>query len=127
MALVQQHTTLDKQDNLSRGIRALEEAASHGASLVAYPELAFTSFLPQHRSTPESLQYAESIPGPTTRLFCQKAKEYGVVVVLNLLERDGDKTYDASPIIDSNGVIVGKNRMVHIIEAPCFHEQGYYS
>lgn len=127
IALVQQHASSNRKDNISHGIQALEEASSRGSDLVAYPELAFDHFLPQHPFSPESIQTAESIPGPTTRLFCRKAKEFGVVVVLNLLEKDGDRIYDSSPVIDSNGVLAGKNRMIHIIEAPRFHEKGYYS
>lgn len=127
IALVQQHASRGKADNMSRGIKALEEAASNGASLVAYAELAFDYFLPQHPVTQESLAAAEPIPGPTTELFCDKARELGVVVVLNIFERDGGNTYDTSPVIDTDGSIAGKTRMVHVIEAPCFHERGYYT
>ena len=127
IALVQQHATRNKENNISRGIKALQEAASKGARLVAYAELAFDFFLPQHPATPESLDFAEPIPGPTTELFTQKAKELEVVIVLNLFEREGERTYDTSPVINADGNIIGKTRMVHIIEAPCFHERGYYS
>jgi len=102
-------------------------AAANGANLVAYPELAFDTFLPQHRATREALDMAEPIPGPITEAFSAKARELGVVVVLNLFEREKDRTYDSSPVIDANGEIVGKTRMVHIIDAPCFYEQDYYS
>lgn len=127
IALVQQYATKSRKDNIRRGLLALEEAASNGIDLIAYPELAFNWFLPQKPFSPEILQYAESIPGPTTRMFCQKAKELGVVVVLNLFEKDENRTYDSSPVIDADGSIVGKTRMIHIINAPLFHEKGYYS
>jgi N-carbamoylputrescine amidase len=48
-------------------------------------------------------------------------------VVLNLFERDGDLTYDSSPVIDADGTLLGRTRMVHITDYPCFHEQGYYT
>jgi len=54
------------------------------------------------------------------------ARELGIVVVLNLFERDGDRTYDSSPVIDTDGEVLGVTRMVHITEYPCFHEQDYY-
>jgi len=127
IALVQQHVTRNKEDNIARGIETLEEAASQGAQLVAYPELAFDFFLPQYPATQESLDLAETIPGPTTEIFCRKAKELKVVIILNLFEREGDRTYDSSPVIDVDGEIVGKTRMIHILEAPRFHEKGYYS
>jgi predicted amidohydrolase len=48
-------------------------------------------------------------------------------VVLNVFERDGDRTFDTSPVIDADGKLLGITRMVHITEYACFHEQGYYT
>jgi N-carbamoylputrescine amidase len=127
IALVQQHATEDIEDNKKRGVLALERAAKEGAEIIAYPELAFLPFLPQNPAEEGYAHFAETVPGPTTELFSKKARELGVVVVLNLFEREGKETYDTSPVIDSNGEIVGKTRMVHVIEAPCFHETGYYA
>lgn len=127
IALVQHRVGRNKEDNIARGMNALQEAASHGAQLIACPELAFDFFLPQFSATQKSLDLAETILGPTTEIFCRKAKELKVVIVLNLFEREGDRTYDSSPVIDADGEIVGKTRMIHILEAPHFHEKGYYS
>jgi N-carbamoylputrescine amidase len=127
IALVQQHAEDRVEHNIARGIEALERAAAAGARLVAFPELAFTRFLPQRPATPGALERAEPVPGPTTERFAERAKALGVVVVLNLLERDGEKTFDSSPVIDADGRIAGKTRMVHVIEAPCFHEKGFYT
>jgi beta-ureidopropionase len=102
IALIQQHATKDKSDNLNRGINALKEAASNDADLIAFPELAFEFFLPQHPATQDVFSLAEPIPGPTTELFTQAVKELGVVVVLNLFERDNNRTYDTSPICFRN-------------------------
>jgi beta-ureidopropionase len=127
IALVQQHSTKNKEENVARGLKAVETAASNGAKLVAFPELSFTFFLPQFHASPETLRLAEPVPGPTTDLFAEKARELKTVIVLNIFEREENRTYDCSPIIDANGRFVGKTRMVHIIDAPCFFEKGYYS
>ncbi len=127
IALVQQRATPDKQDNLRRGLEALSEAAGHGADLVCYAELAFEPFYPQRPPTGQVRELAEPVPGPTTEAFSAKAAELGVVAVLNLFERDGDRTFDCSPVIDADGGLVGRTRMVHITDYPCFHEQDYYT
>ncbi|UCC39650.1 MAG: carbon-nitrogen hydrolase family protein [Candidatus Aminicenantes bacterium] len=127
IALIQQHATKDFKENLERGAEAFHQAVKDGAELVAFAELAFLPFLPQIPSTPDSLEKAEPIPGPTTDKFSALAKEHGIVVVLNLFERDGERTYDASPVIDADGQILGVIRMVHIAEEPGFHEKGYYT
>ena len=50
IALVQQHATGDREDNLKRGLDALVRAAEGGADLVCYAELAFEPFYPQKRA-----------------------------------------------------------------------------
>jgi N-carbamoylputrescine amidase len=127
IALVQQHATRDPEENRERGRRAFLEAAASGARLVAFAELAFTRFYPQLPAGPRSLLAAEPVPGPTTEFFQILAKETGVVAVLNLFERRGDRTYDSSPVVDADGRLLGVTRMVHIMEGPGFHERGYYS
>ncbi len=127
IALVQQHATGDPAENRDRGRRAFLEAARGGAKLVAFAELAFTRFYPQAPAGPGSAALAEPVPGPTTELFAALARETGTVAVLNLFERDGDRTYDSSPVIDADGRLLGVTRMVHIMEGPGFHERGYYA
>lgn len=126
IALVQQHASSDRQDNIGRGIEAFREAAGAGANLIAFAELGFLRFLPQYPATADSLALAEPVPGPTTEIFSALARKHGVVCVLNLLERDGERTYDSSPVIDADGRLLGIVRMVHIMEGPGFHERGFY-
>jgi len=126
IALIQQKNTLDREKNLARGLDALDRAASAGAGLIVFPELSFLPFLPQHPAGPGYREWAETVPGPTTELISRKAAERRVVVIFNLLEIHDGKTYDSSPVIDSDGRLVGVNRMVHVMEAPGFHEKGYY-
>ncbi len=127
IALVQQHAGEDKHANVERGLLALDRAAKAGAKLAAFAELAFERFYPGRPATPESWRAAEPIPGPVTETFSRKARERGMVIVLNLFERDGPKTYDSSPVIDADGRVLGPTRMVHITDYTGFHEQGYYA
>jgi len=127
IALIQQKADADKPSNVARGLAALEEAARDGAQLAVFAELAFEPFHPQRPASGDPLALAETIPGPTTDLFSRKAKELGVVVVLNLYEREGAHAYDSSPVIDADGSLLGRTRMIHITDYPCFHEQGYYT
>jgi N-carbamoylputrescine amidase len=127
IALVQQRATLDKNDNLRRGLDALDEAAARGATLACFAELAFERFYPQRPATRESLAQAEALTGPITTAFQERAARLGIVVVLNLFERDAERTFDTSPVIDADGTLLGRTRMVHITDYACFHEQGYYA
>ena len=127
IALVQQSAKDSREANRMRGEIAVREAANNGADLVAFAELAFDTFFPQHVAGDNVLALAESIPGSTTDVFSDLAKELGVVIILNLFELDGGNAFDASPVIDATGEILGVTRMVHITDYPCFHERGYYT
>jgi N-carbamoylputrescine amidase len=127
LALVQQHATADRDDNLRRGLAAVDEAAARGANVVCFAELAFTPFHPQRPAGAGAVELAEPVPGSTTDALCERAAAHGVVIVPNLYERDGDRAFDSSPVIDADGAIVGVSRMVHITDYACFHERGYYT
>ena len=127
IALIQQHATADKAANVARGLQAVDEAARHGAALAVFAELAFEPFYPQQPADAAPHRFAETVPGPITDAFAARARRHGMVVVLNLYERDGGSAYDCSPVIDADGRLLGRTRMIHITEYACFHEQGYYT
>lgn len=127
IALVQQVAQPDPIQNRERGTQALRQAAAQGASLVCFAELAFDRFFPQFPASPSLPPHTETLDGPTTQHFCNIAKELGVVVVLNLYESDGLDCYDCSPVIDADGRLLGRTRMLHIPHYPGFYEKDYYT
>ena len=127
IALVQHAASLDKVQNIDRGLRAVDDAASSGARLIVFAELAFERFHPQRPAGADPLSLAEAVPGPMTDAFSARARQHGVVIVLNLYERDGNRAFDCSPVIDADGSLLGRTRMVHITDYACFHERGYYA
>jgi len=127
IALIQQHATKDRIQNVERGIKAFQDAVAAGAELIAYAELGLSYFLPQNPATSESVAKAERIPGPVIEKFQKLAALYGVVTVLNVFEKAGDKTFDSSPVIDSDGKLLGVTRMAHVMDGLGFYEKGYYT
>ena len=126
IALIQQKCTNNRELNRQKGFEAVRKAADQGAKVICFAELGFDPFYPQVIATEDKLKLAEPIPGPTTEMFSQLAKDLDIVIILNLFERDGDHTYDTSPVINSDGSLLGTTRMVHITDYDCFHEEGYY-
>jgi predicted amidohydrolase len=127
IAVIQQHASRDKAENVARGLKHFDEAAAAGARLVCFAELAFEPFYPQRVAAGDVKSLAEPIPGPITAAFADRARRHRVVTVLNLFERDGSRTFDSSPVIDADGRLLGVTRMLHITDYPCFHEQSYYT
>lgn len=58
---------------------------------------------------------AEPIPGPTSSAIAAKAKEYGMYVIGNLREKDGDRTYVTSFLCGRDGRIIGRYRKSHAL------------
>ena len=128
IALVQHQPGPSHTANVRRGLEAVREAAAGGATLVAFPELAFTPFFPSCPcSGPLPLELAETVPGPTSDAFARLAADLGVVLVLNLYEREGGRAFDSSPVIDADGRLLGTTRMLHVAQMPHFYEQEYYT
>ena len=127
IALIQQHASQNKWENTERAVSAYRRAAREGAQLICFAELAFEPFYPQKRAEGDVTRLAETIPGPMTDTFTELAKQYGVVTVLNLFEKENGLTYDTSPVIDADGTLLGKTRMMHIPDYEYFHEKTYYT
>lgn len=130
IALAQQFLPDDSLSAFQQGLNTIKDAANAGADLVVFPELSFTPFYPQRPAEEreeEVLDLAEPVPGPTTESVSEIAEQFGVVVVFNLLERDGDQTYNTSPVVDADGTVLGCSRMMHVPDYEHFHEQGYYT
>ena len=98
----------DKAKNLERMMHYIDEAAKKGATLVAFPEVV--------NILSEEAVYAEPIPGPTTDILVQKAKEYGIWIhggSLSEVNPNGERTYNTSVLIRPDGEIVAKYRKLH--------------
>ena len=126
IALIQQTASEDNESNIVKGLKNIDKAAEMGAELAVFAELAFTRFYPQYRANKNLSELAEPVPGPTTKRFMDKAKEHNMVIVINLFEIEKGHTYDSSPVIDSDGSLLGTTRMVHIADYECFYEKSYY-
>lgn len=127
IALIQYEASSNEEANVRRGLEAIREAAANGAQVIAFPELAFTTFFPQHRrGDADRFEHSHEVPGPLVARFQAIAAELGVVLVLNLFERDGERTFDSSPVIDADGSLLGVTRMMHITHYDGFWEQDYY-
>ena len=126
IALIQMTMEDSPEANLDKSLISMGEAANNGAELVCFPEIQFSPFFPQFPGGDAS-RYAMEINHPVMRAMQGACRELGVLAIPNLyLEEDG-KRYDASPVIERDGTILGVSKMVHIVQAPCFYEQDYYT
>jgi N-carbamoylputrescine amidase len=127
VGLVQMYCSPEPDDNLVRAVRHVREAARLGANVVCLPELFRTQYFCQ-REDPALFDLAESIPGPTTEVFCQLAAELHITVELSLFERRAPGLYhNTAVIVGSEGQIRGLYRKMHIPDDPLYYEKYYFA
>jgi predicted amidohydrolase len=101
----------DRSGNLARMLDRLAEAADRGARLVAFPECALSGYCFGSRA--EALEQAEPIPGPSVDRLASACGERGISAIIGMLERDGDRLFNASALVGPGGV-VASYRKVHL-------------
>jgi predicted amidohydrolase len=99
------------RENLDRILFETRTAAENGADLVVFPECALTGYV--FASREEAVQYMETIPGPATEKLAGCCRETGVHVVVGLLEKDGDRCFNAAVLVGPEG-LVGKYWKNHL-------------
>ncbi len=128
VALVQQPagpTSREAAHEASR--RGIVEAHQKGAKLVILPELHAGPYFPIQES-PSEFELAETIPGPTTQLLGQLAKEYKLVIVGSVFEKRAPGLYHNTAVVfDTTGEMVGYYRKMHIPDDPGFYEKFYFT
>ncbi len=127
VGLVQLSCTKDKNNNITKTIEAIRQAAQKGANIICLQEL-FSSLYFCDVEDYENFKLAESIPGETTSVFEKLAKELGVVIIASLFEKRTHGLYfNTTAVIDADGTYLGKYRKMHIPDDPGYYEKFYFT
>ena len=127
IGLIQMTSSNDSSENLQAGIDSIREAAGKGAQIICLPELFLSNYFCQTEN-PKNFSLAEPIPGPTSLVMAQLAKELEIVLIVPLFEKRTEGIYhNSAVIIDADGSIVGTYRKMHIPDDPCFYEKYYFT
>ncbi|HBW36381.1 carbon-nitrogen hydrolase family protein [Desulfosporosinus sp. BICA1-9] len=123
-AVVQSNPRIgNKANNLARVLETMEAAAANGTKLIAFTEAELTGYC--FNNFHEAKIFAEEVPGPSTGIIINKAREHDIYVVVGLLEHFQDKLFNTTVLIGPEGII-GKYRKTHRIYlgADRFSEKG---
>jgi predicted amidohydrolase len=103
----------DISANLKTILAKLKEAADGGAMVIMFPECALTGYGFPDRSA--ARECAQALPGPATATVAEVCKARNVHAIFGLIERAGDKLYNAAAVVGPGGFVAGY-RKVHL---PC--------
>lgn len=114
VAAVQMNSREDKEVNLRKAERLIDEAVERGAELVGLPE--YFNVLGSGR---EILDNAEAIPGPTIRRLADRARVHGIYLHCGSMPEKGGqagRVFNTNVLLDSRGEIVAKYRKIHLFD-----------
>lgn len=92
-------------ENWESMVSAIRKAAANQANLIVFPECSLTGYVFSSRQ--EALPFAETIPGPSTEKLVSLCQELKVYVIFGLLEKEGDRLFNAAAFVGPRGLIAG--------------------
>ena len=127
IGFLQQHNVADRRTNILRLAEGIADLAKRGAQLVVLQELHNSLYFCQEENV-DNFELAEPIPGPSTQMFGEIAKQFGVVIVTSLFERRAAGHYHNTAVVtEKDGSIAGKYRKMHIPDDPAYYEKFYFT
>ncbi|NVN99813.1 MAG: carbon-nitrogen hydrolase [Geobacteraceae bacterium] len=127
VALLQHHCTADRAANIARTALLARQAKEKGAELLILQELHTSLYFCQVEDV-ANFDLAEPIPGKTSTIFSDLARELDVVIVTSLFERRAPGLYHNTAVVfEKDGSIAGKYRKMHIPDDPGFYEKFYFT
>ena len=122
--MVQMTAAPDKARNLRHILRCMDEAASRGASLCAFPEFMMAS---PPRTAREAEGLAEPLGGPFVSEVSRAAREHRMETVGTAYELAGGRVYDTSFLVSRSGRVAGSYRKTHLYDALGVRESAVFS
>ena len=127
IGIIQSKISDNFKKNLISAIKNIKKAASKKAKIICMPELFLSNYFCQTESH-SNFKLAEKIPGKTTKIFCELAKELQIVLMISLFEKKTHGFYhNTSIVINEKGKILSRYRKMHIPDDPGYYEKFYFT
>lgn len=112
IAQIQMKVVSDKNKNIDRAVRYIEDAAKNGADLIMLPEMFSCPY-----ETEQFPIYAEEDGAHTWKMLSDAAKANHIYLIAgSIAEKDDDDTYNTSYVFDRDGTQIAKHRKMHLFD-----------
>jgi N-carbamoylputrescine amidase len=127
LGLVQMRMSAEPEENFTRALARIREAAEKGAQVICLPELFRSPYFCQTENH-DFFRLAEPVPGSSTDRLGKLAGELGVVIIASLFEKRAEGLYhNTTAVLDADGNYLGKYRKMHIPDDPNYYEKFYFT
>ena len=127
VALIQMACSTDPDENVSKALWRIREAAGRGAAVVCLPELFRSQYFCREEDA-RLFDLAEPVPGPSTEALGAVARECRITVIGSLFERRAPGLYhNTAVVLKPDGTLGGVYRKMHIPDDPLYFEKFYFT
>ncbi len=114
----------NKKENLRKIQEFTNKAQNQGANLIIFPELSLTGYVMRD----QVYEMAETLPGPSSRIIQDLAKETGLHIIFGmpeLSEKAKATIFNTAVLVGPKGLI-GKYRKMYLPTHSVFEEKRYF-
>ncbi|MGC3979203.1 MAG: nitrilase-related carbon-nitrogen hydrolase [Paludibacteraceae bacterium] len=115
-----------KEAMLQKHIPLIEAAGRQGVQILCFQEIFNTPYFCPGQDA-KWYQSAETVPGPTIERMQAYAREYNMVIIVPVYEKEqAGVLYNTAAVIDADGTYLGKYRKNHIPHTGGFWEKFFF-
>jgi len=115
-----------KEAMFQKHISFIKDAGEKGVQILCLQEIFNTPYFCPGQDS-KWYASAESVPGPTTDRLAEYAKQYKMVIIVPIYEKEqAGVLYNSAAVIDADGTYLGKYRKNHIPHTGGFWEKFFF-
>lgn len=108
------HEGVSREEVVERMLALLERAAAEGVELIAYPEMALTSYFPKRIRDDYDQFFETEMPPKALAPLLQRAREARIACHVGFCEKAGGRYFNTALLTDEAGRLCGVFRKVHL-------------
>src|SRR3989441_2166201 len=103
-----------REEIVERMLGLLEQAKQQGVELIAYPEMALTTYFPKKIRKDFDQFFETEMPPKALEPLLRRATEAGIAVHVGFCEKAGGKYFNTALLTDTGGKLCGTFRKIHL-------------
>jgi predicted amidohydrolase len=107
-----------REEAVDRMLALLDRAIAERVELIAYPEMALTTYFPKRIREDYDQFFENEVPPKALEPLLRRAREAGVAVHVGFCEKAGGRYFNTALLTDERGELAGTYRKIHLPGRP---------
>jgi predicted amidohydrolase len=99
---------------IGRMLALMDQAIAEHVEILAYPEMALTTYFPKRIRDDYDQFFVKEIPPKALAQVLTKAHAASIICHVGLCEKDGDRRFNTAILTDETGKVCGRFRKMHL-------------